>query len=272
VRRIAWLLLPLAACAGPDSDPVKVAEEFHALRLAGDDRGIHALLTEADRAAMPLESVPADLPAGLAAELIGGETSLESTRLLSAERDTAAVVLRFSGGDPDTLHLVATHDPIAVFSLELDRVRWRVSMGLAEWALIDSLATALHANTDPTRVDAVERATAYLAAAERHPRMARPADLASARSTIREAAVAEALNIDLEVTESFMGTRFVSGRIENPTPQRVATLRLMVTDKAGQEERVELWDIAPSGTTPVSRLTQLDKGRLTHRLERIQVY
>lgn len=272
MRRIVWLLLPLAACAGADSNPVKVAEQFHALRLAGDDRGIHELLTEADRAAMPLESFPADLPAGLASELIGGDAGLESASLLSDERDTATVVLRFSRSDPDTLRLVAAHDPWRLFGLERDRVRWRVSMGLAEWALIDSLAVLLRSNTDPTRVDAVERAREYLAAAERHPNMARPADLASARSTIREAAVAEALRIELQVTESFMGTRFVSGQIENPTPQRVATLRVMVQDATGEEQAVELWDIAPSGTTPVSRLTQLAKGRLTHRLERIQVY
>lgn len=273
MRRISWLLLLLAGCAGPDSDPVEVAERFHALQREGDDRGIHALLTESDRAAMPLEAFPGALPPGLAADLLGApDTGLDSASLLSVDRDTAAVLMHGSGATPDTLTLVATRTPRSFLWLERERVSWRVSKRLAEWARIDSLATALRAHPEATGKAAVERANAYLRAAEPYPAMARPADMDAARSALRRASVVEALRVDLRVAESFMGTRRVSGQIENPTGRRVATLRLIVTDEAGKEERVELWDLGPRSTTPVSSLTGLRPGRLTHRLERVQVY
>lgn len=274
MRRIILLLLMLAGCAGPDSDPVEVAERFHAVRAAGDDRGIHELLTESDRAAVPLASFPAGLPAGITMELFAwSDVQLDSASLLSAVGDTATVALHVANLGRDTVRLLATHHPRKLLGLfEMDRVRWRVAMGLAEKALLDSLATALRAHDGAVHADAVEQAELYLAAAERHPAVAHPADLDVARSTVRRAAVAEALGIELRVAESFTGTRFVMGQVDNPSRSRVATLRLILTDAAGAEERLELWDIEPGASQRVRELTHLGTGRVTHRLERIQVF
>lgn len=267
------LLLLVAGCAGPDADPVEVAERFHAVRLAGDDAGIHGLLTETDRAAIPLEAFPAALPPRLALELLGwGEARLDSATLLSATRDTALVVLHVAGVGQDTLQLIAARDPRKLWRFEMDRVRWRVSIGVAERALLDSLATAMRATPRDSHEAAVERAKAYMDAAEGRTALVRPADLEAARSILRKAAIGDALRIDLRLTESFTGTRLLAGRIENPTGSRVATLRLVVQDAAGEEEHVELWDIAPGATAPVSQLTRLRKAPLSHRMERIQVF
>ncbi|HUG39480.1 MAG TPA: hypothetical protein VMM12_03290 [Longimicrobiales bacterium] len=272
MRRIFLSLLVLAGCAGPDSDPVDVAERFHAVRLAGDDRGIHALLTDADRATIPLEAFPAALPPRLALELLGwGAARLDSASLLSAERDTAAVLLHVAGVGQDTLRLIASHHPRRFWLFELDRLRWRVSIGVAERALLDSLATALRADADD-HAAAVAHARAYVEAAERHPANARPADLAAARTMLRKDAIAGALHIELRVDDSFTGTRIVAGRVENPTRTRVGTLRLTVRDEAGGEEHVELWDIAPGTTATVSQVSRLRKGPATYRVERIRVF
>lgn len=282
-RRTRWLpvglaplaLLPLvlAACAAPDSDPVHVAEQFHALRIAGDDRGIHVLLTEADRAAFPLEAFPAGLPSSAVTELLGwGDARVDSASLLSREGDTAAVLLRVEGGGRDTVRLVATHDPIRLWRYEIERVHWRVSMRLAEQAQVDSLAVLMREASGDTPGARVERAEAYLHAARLYPDMSRPADVDAATSLLRTAEVAGALRIELHMAESLRGVPFVEGRIANPTDRRVATLRLMVRDARGIEERLELWDVPAGGSTPIRQLTGLRQGPLTYQVERIQVF
>lgn len=273
MRRMFWLVLVLAGCAGADSNPVRVAERFHTLRVSGDDRGIHALLTDADRAAIPVEAFPDALPARLALELLSWtNTRLDSASLLGIESDTAAVVLHVSNGAPDTLRLLARHAPLRLWRFERDRVRWRVSMALAERAVLDSLATAVRTDIGGRRPATVEHARAYLRIAERNPAVARPADLEAARSLVRRATVAEALRVDVRVAESFTGALYVAGEVENPTRSRVATLRLIVRDAAGAEQQVELWDIAPGETAPIWQMTKLRKGELTHRLEPVQVF
>lgn len=273
MRRAIWLLLVLTGCAGPDSDPVDVAERFHSLRLAGDDRGIQALLTDSDRAAFPLEAFPAGLPSSAVTELLGwGDAALDSAALLSTEGDTAAVLLRVAGGARDTVRLVSTHDPFRIWLFERDRLRWRVSMGLAERALVDSLATLMRRDGQSTDSTAIARAEAYLDAARRYPAMARPADVHAAGSLLRMAAVGRALRIDLRMSESLRGVPFLEGRIGNPTDSRVATIRLIVREATGVEEPLELWDVAPRGSAPVRQVTRLRKRPLTHRLERIQVF
>lgn len=273
MRKISCLLLVLAGCARPEADPVRVAERFHTLRLAADEPGIHALLTGADRAAVPVAAFPAALPPAVELELFGwGESRLDSVSLLSVDRDTAAVVLHVWPGPPDTLRLVAEHHPLRVWRFERDRVRWRVSLALAERAVLDSLAASMRANAGAAHPQAVDHAKAYLQATERYPGLARPADLDAAAATLRKAAVARALRVELAAAESFTGTRFVSGRVDNPTGTRIATLRLIVQDAAGGEERVELWDIAAGGSAGVWQLTRLGNGPLKHRLERIQLF
>lgn len=272
MRRYTWLLLALAGCAGPDSDPVDVAERFHAFRIVGDDRGIHGLLAEADRAAVPLDLFPAGLPPRVELKLLGwGDAPLDSASLLDRWGDTAAVRLHVVGLADDTLRLVATHHPRKLWLLELDRLRWRVAIGLAETALLDSLATAMRA---PGVADdgAVQAAGSYLGAAERHPDHARPTDVDFARSTLRKAAIVDALRVDLRVAASFTGTLYVSGEVENPTSSRIATLRMMVRDVAGREEKVELWEVEAGTITPVMQLTTLRPGPLKVRLDRVQVF
>lgn len=273
MRRTFWLLLVLVGCAGPDSDPVDVAERFHALRMAGDEYGIHALLAEADRAAVPIDVFPAGLPAGAARALLGQTHALSaSASLLSTRGDTAAVLLPLAGGGQDTVRLVATNDPLRLPGFEWSRVRWRVSVGLAERMRLDSLAALVRADASATDPAVVERAEAYLRAAERYPALARPADVAAAGSLLRTAAVADALGIELRMTESLRGVAFLEGEVRNPTPTRIATLRLIVRDAAGAEERLELWDVAPGSNTAVRQLTRLRRAPLTQRVERIQVY
>lgn len=273
MKRAFWLLLVLAGCAGPDSDPVEVAERFHALRLTGDDPGIYALLTEGDRAAFPLEAFPADLPASAMLELLGwGDAAVESASLLGTRGDTASVVLQVAGGARDTLRLVAMHDPFRLWLYERDRLRWRVSMGLAEQALLDSLAILVRAAPRAMDDAAVARAEAYLDAAGRYPDMARAGDVQAAGSLLRRAAVARALVIDLRMAEALGGVPLVEGRIRNPSEREVSTLSLIVRDAAGTEEKVELWNLAAGSTTPVRQLTGLRKGPLTPRIERIQVF
>lgn len=273
MRRMLWLLIVLAGCSGPDADPLDVAARFHALRVDGDDPGMHALLTETDRAALPLEAFPAAVPPGLALKLFGwGSARLDSASLLGPAGDTTAVVLHVEGAAKDTLRLVATRNPRRFLGLELDRVRWRVSIGLAERALLDSLATGMRATEEAPDSVTIQRANQYLEAAERYPLMARPADVEAARSILRRALVAEALRVELRIDETISGARFVGGDIENPTARRVATLRLIVRDAAGTEERVDLWDLPAGGAKPVWHLTRLQDGPLTYRFERIQVY
>ena len=272
MRRTFLLLLALAGCAGPDSDPVDVAQRFHASRLAGDDPGIYALLTEADRAAFPLEAFPAGLPAGAVVELLGwGDAAVDSASLLGTEGDTAHVLLEIAGGGRDTLRLVAFHDPLRVWRFERDRLRWRVSMGLAERAMVDSLGALVRADGGAMDAAAVERAEAYLAAAERFPGMASAADLEAAASVLRRATLAGALRVELRLAQALRGVPFLEGRVHNPTGKQVATLRLIVTDAGGAEEKVELWNVAP-GSTPVRQLTGLRREPLTFRFDRIQVY
>lgn len=273
MRRTLCLLLVLVGCAGPDSDPLEVAERFHAMRLAGDDPGIYALLTDADRAAFPLEAFPAELPASAMLELLGwGEAALESASLLSARGDTAAVVLQVAGGARDTLQLVAIHDPFRLWLYERDRLRWRVAMGLSERALVDSLATLVRADPRAMDSEAVARAKAYLEAAERYPSVAKPGDVEAAGSLLRRAAVADALVIELRMAEALGGVPLVEGQIRNPSARQVSTLSLVVRDAAGREEKVEFWKLGPSSDTPVRQLTGLRKGPLTYRIERIQVF
>lgn len=273
MRRISLLLLVLMGCAGSDGDPVEVAERFQARLLDRDDAAAHALLTGTDRTVVPLDAFPDALPRGVALTVFAwGESRLDSASLVRREHDTAAVALKLANGTRDTLRLRATHDPITLWRFELDRVRWRVSLGLAERALLDSLATVMHANADVSDIAGAEQAKAYLRVADRYPAQARLSDRATARSLVRSVAVAEALGIDLRVTESFTGATVIDGRIENPSGARIRTLRLIVRDEAGEEETVELWEIEPGSTTPVRRATRLRPGAVTHRVERIQVF
>jgi len=274
MRRTFWLLLVLAGCAGPDSDPIEVAERFHALRVAGDDRGIHALLTEGDRVAVPLDVFPDGLPSGAARLLLGrldpGGTS--SASLLSAEGDTAAVLLSGAEGNQDTLRLVATADPFKLWRYERDRVRWRISLGLAERALLDSLAALVHVDASPTDPVAIERAETYLRSAELYPELARPTDVAAAGSLLRAATVVEELEVELHMTRSIGGVPFLEGRVRNPTDARIATVRLIVRDAGGAEEQIELWDVGPRSSTSIRQLTELRRTPLTSRVDRIQMY
>lgn len=275
MRRMHWLVLALVlgGCSGPDADPLDVATRFHALRIGGDDPGMHALLTDADRAAIPLADFPAAVPPGLALKLFGwGGAALDSASLLGGAGDTATVVLHVAGAARDTLRLLATRQPRSLLGFDMERVRWRVSVGLAERALLESLATAMREDAASPDSAAVGRAQAYLDAAERHPDAARPADLDAARAILRRAAVAEALRVELHLDQTVSGARFVAGQVQNPTGRRVATLRLIVRDAAGTEERVDLWDVPSGGTTPIWQLTRLGNGPLTHRFARIQVY
>lgn len=274
MRRLALLAMALlAACTGHGSDPVRAAERFHELRRVGDDRGLHALLTESDREAVPLDRFPGDLPTAVLQELLGWrDAPADSASLLDSEGDTAVVVLHLAGGARDTVRLFARHEPRRLWRWELDEVRWRVSMELAERRHVDSLAATLRASGDRSGAFAVREAEAYLEAAERYPHLARVSDVEAARYRLRAARVAEALKVDLHLARSITGAPYVEGRVVNPTEQRVATLRLKVRDVDGVEETVELWTIDAGARAPVRRLTRLGRGPLTHTVERIQVY
>lgn len=273
MRKLLCLVPLLAACSGGDADPVKVARRFHASRVATDDRGVHALLSDADRAAVPLEAFPAALPPGLELEIFGwGATPVDSATLVGPVGDTAAVLLHLGRAGTDTVQLVATRTPRRLWRFNLDRVRWRVFLGIPERALMDSLAVAVRATEGTVTPAAVAAAKGYVEAAERHPAIARASDLYAARATLRRAAIAEALRIDVRAEQTFTGTRVLGGKVTNPTSARVATLRLILTDVAGAEERVELWDIAPGGTVPIGQLTRLRMGPVEHRIERIQLF
>jgi hypothetical protein len=274
MRARLWPLLVVAACAGPDSDPVKLAERFHERRLAGDDAAVHALLTTADRAAAPLDVFPDALPRRLAR---GGTTAahaaLESAALVRREGDTAIVALHLAGAPADTVRLVATHDPRRIGPFERARVRWQVALGVAEHALVDSLAAAVRATDGALDDGAVARARTFLAAAERHPGMARPADLDAARSTLRRAEGVAALRVELRVVEAFTGSsRFIEGRVANPTATPLSTLTLVVRDTGGGEDLVELWNLAAGSTTAVRQMTRLRPGPLTHHPHRAQIF
>lgn len=270
MRRLSWLLLVLVGCA-PDRDPVKTAELFHARLLAGDDGGAHALLTEADRSAVPLESFPDALPRGRALAVLKlGVTELDSAALLREERDTAVVALHLAGGAADTLRLVALHVPRKLWRFELDRVRWRVAMGIAERLLLDSLAAAMRRSAAESDISGAEQAKAYLVAAERHPEFAYAAEVNAARSTVRLAALADSLSIALRVAETYGGATVIDGRIENPTGTRIRSMQLVVQGAGGAEERVDLRGLAPGSTTPVRQPSMLRTGPVTYRLTRIQ--
>lgn len=275
MRRSLWLLLlvPVMAGCGPDSDPIDVAERFHELRVDEDDAAVYALLTAADRAALPLESFPTGLPSAVMADVMGwGRAPVESATLLRAERDTAAVLLNIAGGQQDTVWLRATHDPFGIGPFEIDRVRWSVSMGLEELALLDSLATVMRADPRPSDPATEERARAYLEAATRHPQQARPADVDAAQSLVRMAAVADALEVRLRLSRAISGVPFVEGQVENPTQRRISTLVIAVTDATGAEEEFEVWDIAPGDATQVRWISSLQRGPLTHQVASLQVF
>jgi hypothetical protein len=274
MRRLAFpALMLLAGCGGGDPDPVRVAERYHELRRTADDRGLHALLTEADREALPLERFPAELPPALARDLLGwGEAAADSAALLSQAGDTAEVVLYVEGGGRDTLRLIATRESRKLLLWETEDTRWRVSLALTERARIDSLAGAMRAAGDRPDEAAAGAAQAYLEAAGAHPDLARLPDVEAARYRLRSSRVAEALEVDLHRTTSITGAPYVEGRVSNPTDERVATVELVVRDAAGAEETVELWTIEPGAQAPVRRLTRLGSGPLTHRVGRIQVF
>jgi hypothetical protein len=273
VRARFWPLLLLAACGAPDSDPVRAAERFHDRRIAGDDAAVHALLTAPDQAAVPMNVFPGALPPRLARKVAGaGRGPLESAALLRADADIATVVLQPAGEPPDTLRLHAAREPGRLWRFERDRVRWRVALGVAEQARLDSLAAAVRLRDGAVDEHAVEQARAYLAVAERHPGMARSADLDAARSTLRRAEGVAALRVELRVVDTFTGSRFIEGRVANPTGTPINTLMLVVRDAAGAEEPVELWSLAAGGTAAVRQITRLRPGPLTHRFDRVQVY
>jgi hypothetical protein len=273
VRARFWPLLLLAACGAPDSDPVRAAERFHERRIAGDDAAVHALLTAPDQAVVPMDVFPGALPPRLARKVAGaGRGPLDSASLLRGDGDTATVVLHLAGEPPDTLRLHAAREPGRLWRLERERVHWRVALGVAEQARLDSLAAAVRSRDGAVDEDAVEKARAYLAAAERHPGMARSADLDAARSTLRRAEGVAALRIDLRVVDTFTGSRFIEGRVANPAGTPISTLTLVVRDAAGAEEPVEVWNLAAGGTTSVRQITRLRPGPLTHRFDRIQVF
>lgn len=273
MRRTLLLLLVFAGCAGPDSDPVDVAERFHALRVEGDDPGMYALLTDADRAAISPEGFPTQLPSRVMADVMGwGDAPVDSAALLRSGNDTAAVLLHIAGDQKDTLQLAATHHPRDLLVFEMDRVRWRVSMGLAERATLDSLAAIVREESRPTDSAAVAVARTYIEAAEEHPEYARPADLDAARSLLRAASVAEALEIDVRLSETIDGVPLVVGRVANPTEQRINTLVFTVRDATGAEESFELWDIGPGESQDVRLISLLSRGPVTHWVERIRVF
>lgn len=273
MRRTFWLLLLLAGCAGPDADPVDVAERFHDARLAGDDGEIHALLTDADRRAVPLGSFPAQLPSDVMLELLGWrDAEADSAALVGTLGDTATVVLYVEGGQRDTLRLVATHEADKLLFMDRDRVTWRVSMRLAERTMLDSLAAGVRARAGATDSVALAAAETYLRAAETYPALSSAADVDAAQALLRTAEVARALEVELHMARSIQGVPFVEGRIANPSGTRINTLRLVVRDADGREDPLELWDIAPGGSAPVWRLTQLRRGPLTYRVDRIQVF
>lgn len=268
------LLITLTGCSGPDGDPLRVAERFHTLRSAGQDREIHALLTEADRAAIPLEAFPVSLPLRAMQDYFSwGDTRLDSVTPLGSAGDTAAVVLHVPDAADDTVRLVAANRPLRLLGLlEIDRTRWRVHMGLAEHARMDSLAAAVRAHDEASDGSGAEQARAYLELARRLPDLAAPREEDIARSILRRAEAVRALRFDLEVGRAFTGTRFVQGEVENGGKSRVATVRLVVRDTTGREERVELWDLPGGRTIPVRQLTGLREGPLTWELERVQVF
>lgn len=273
MRRTFWLLLLLAGCAGPDADPVQVAERFHEARLAGDDPAIHALLTAADRRAIPLASFPAQLPSDVMLELLGWrDAEADSAALLGARADTATVVLYVEGGQRDTLRLVATHEPGKLLIFDRDRVTWRVSMRLAERARLDSLAAAVRTRTGATDSAAVAAAEAYIGAAESYPELSSATALDAAEALLRTAEVARALEVELHMARSIQGVAFVEGSVANPSGTRINTLRLIVRDADGREEPLELWDIGPGDRAPIWRLTRLRRGPLAYGVEQIQVF
>lgn len=273
MRTRLWLLLVLAGCAGPDADPLKVAERFHERRAVVDDAAVHALLTAADQAAVPVDAFPAGLPPRLALKLANpGPAALDSLELLAAGDDSAFVVLHVPGGAPDTLRLVAERERRTVLGLERERVRWRVSVGVAEHVRVEALAAAMRATAGAADTAAVEHARAFLTAAGRHPGMARLADMEAARTTVRRAETAAALRVDLRATQSFTGSLFVEGRVENPSRSRISTLRLVVRDAAGAEERIELWNLAPGSALAVRQISRLRPGPVTHRIETLHVF
>jgi hypothetical protein len=273
MRKISWLLLVLAGCAGSDGNPDRVAERFHARLAEGSYAGAHALLTEADRAAFPLAAFPDALPAGAMLTLFAwGDRRLDAATLLRADGDSAVVALRFASGEPDTLRLVATHELRRPSVLGLSRVRWRVSIGLAERALLDSLAAAMRTDAGPGDVTTLEAAEAYLHAAAKYPGLVRPGDLAEARSTVRRAGIAETLGVELRVARSPTGGAVIEGRVENPTGTNIRALRLIVQDAAGAEQRLELWDVPAGGSAPVWQATRLRSEPLTYRVVQVRIF
>ena len=273
MRRFSILLLVLAACAGPDSDPVTVAERFHELRVEGDDRSLYELLARSDRDAFPLDAFPADLPTPVMTDLMGwGTAGADSAFLLTRQADTATVRLYVQGGRQDTIRLVATREPRGIGPFEWERIRWHVSLGLPEYALLESLAAAIGPDAQPTDSASVARAEAYLRAASVHPEYARLHDLDAARSLVRAAAVAEALQVELGLAETIDGVHFVEGSIRNPTDRRVNTLVLTVRDAAGDEESFEMWGVPAGDARSIWWITRLERGPLTARVKRIQVF
>lgn len=271
---LALPLLALAACAGPDSDPVKVAEEFHENRVEADDREMYALLTEADRAAVPFESFPGKLPTPVMLNMLGfDDAPLDSANLVDTVEDTAHVALFMANGEQDTLQLVATREPREIlWVIPAERVTWRVSMRLAELARIDSLATFIRTEARATDSTAVAAAEAYLRGAQQHPALGRPADIDAARGLLRAAEVANALQIEVRRATANSGVPFIQGQIENPTDERINTISLVVRDATGAEEEFELWDIPPGGSTPIWRITRLERPPLTYRIQQIRVF
>lgn len=275
MRRTYLLVLAVAlAACGSDPGPAEVAAEFHALRVAGDDRAVYAMLTDADRSAIAPEAFPTELPTPLMLELLGwGDARLDTAALLDAGGDTARVALRMEGGEVDTLRLVASRSTETVAWLfDRDRVEWRVSMQLDAWARLDSLAAAMDGEAGAMDSTAVARAADYLAAVERLPELARPTDVDAARSLLQAAAVARGLDIELRRAEAVSGTPFIEGHVTNPSERRINTLRLLVRDAAGDEESVELWDIAPGGRVSVWRITRLGHGPLAHEVAAIRIF
>lgn len=268
------LMIPVLAACGSDPGPAEVAQQFHTLRVDGNDRAVYAMLTDADRAAVPAEAFPTELPTPLMLELLGwGDAGLDSAAVLDTRADTARVILQVEGGERDTVRLVASRRSEKVLWLiDRERVDWRVSLRLAEWAVLDSLATALRADAGATDSAAVARAEAYLDVAGRLPSLARATDLDAARSTVRAAAVAEALEIELRRAEAVSGTPFVDGHVANLSERRINTLRLVVADAAGREEVLELWDIPAGGRAPIWRITRLGRGPLTYRVDAIRIF
>jgi hypothetical protein len=286
--RSSWFVLVVflaAGCGASNHDPMSVATRYMTGIVAGQAGRAYAFLSIPDRTSVDsarFEEIAFDSDVGL--DRLA--TTVDSAVVLSRAGDSAVVGVFTTGPDVDavrrgtasatnpprkvfvdTVRLVREAEPRHWYSTPLALVRkpgvWRVWLGLARRERMERLATTLRVAREETPIaDLVSYAHAYLAAAEKTPNLAQPADLDRAREALRAAAVADSLQFRLHIDDRAPGTHYLTGAVENPTVTRVGILRLVITDVSGSREQVEIWGVNARGSTLVGQPTRLRAGPL----------